>query len=612
MFRAFIKQNRIFFIAVILFWMKVYIAQRFFFQVPAENVLQEILLLINPISSSLLLFSIAFLFPLQRRYPILLTINLISSIVVYANVVYNRFFSDFITLPTLFQTSNMGDLGSSIYTLVHPIDIVLFFDLFVLMHLLKKVKDEPVSAPKIQVAKLHAFALALLALNLILSEIEHPQLLSKSFDRSMVVQNIGILNYHVYDLIVQTKVSAKQTLAKDDGISDIESYIKRFHVQPNPEFTGIAAGKNVFIISLESMQSFVIHEKVNGEEITPFLNELIQDSYYFTNIYHQTGQGKTSDAEFLIDNSLYPLPRGAVFFTNADNHYNGLPKIIGEKGYYSAVFHSNDKTFWNREKMYASLGYDRFYSSEDFEIDEQNVIGWGLNDKEMFLQSIGYLKKLPQPFYAKFITLTNHFPYSLNENDHITKRNLSSETLERYLKTVRYMDDALRVFFKQVKEAGLYENSIFILYGDHYGISEYHYDSLGKFLDEEITLYESVQLQRVPLIIHIPGHEGKMIDTIGGQIDLKPTILNLLGIENENDIMFGADLFAENRNDLVILRDGSFISDEYVYTKQKCYRRANGDEIDLTNCEPFFERVQFELDASDQIIYGDLLRFYKN
>ena len=290
MLREFVSQNRLFFIAVGLFWIKVYIVQRFFFQVPAENVFQEFLLLFNPISSSLFLFSICFLFPPQRRNSILLTISLISSIVVYANVVYNRFFSDFITLPTLFQTNNMGDLGSSIYTLVHPIDILLFFDLFLFMFVLKKVKTSSDSIAKKQIVKLHALALALLAINLILSEVDHPQLLTKSFDRSMVVQNIGILNYHVYDLIVQTKVSAKQTFAKTDSLSDIQSMLNRSHVKPNSEFTGIAAGKNVFVISLESMQSFVIHEKVNGEEITPFLNQLSKESYYFTNVYHQTGR----------------------------------------------------------------------------------------------------------------------------------------------------------------------------------------------------------------------------------------------------------------------------------------------------------------------------------
>ncbi len=72
---------------------------------------------------------------------------------------------------------------------------------------------------------------------------------------------------------------------------------------------------------MESTQSFVINKKINGKEITPFLNEFIKDSFYFDNFYHQTGQGKTSDAEFIVENSLYPLDIGSVFFTHATNEY---------------------------------------------------------------------------------------------------------------------------------------------------------------------------------------------------------------------------------------------------------------------------------------------------
>lgn len=608
----FIKKYRLFFFAVGLFWLKVYIIQRFFFNVPTENLLQELLLLINPLSSAIVLFSISLLFPFKKHHAILLIASLVGSIIVYANLVYNRFFSDFITLPTLFQTNNMGDLGESIFTLIQVTDIFLFLDVFVLFVLLRKVKPQTEAVTKRGIIRLYAMALALFAFNLGLSEIEHPQLLTKSFDRSMVVQNIGIFNYHFYDLMLQTRVNTEKTFAKSDEFYEVEEYVKSLQHKPNLQFTGKAKGKNVFIISLESMQSFVINNTVEGEEITPFLNQLIKESYYFPNVYHQTGQGKTSDAEFVVANSLYPLPRGAVFFTNPDNEYNGLPEIVGQHGYYSAVFHPNNDTFWNRDKMYQSLGYNRFFSMDDFEIKEEQTVGWGLKDIEMFSQSLDYLKELPQPFYSKFITLTNHFPYALHEEDEfIPKGSTSSETLNRYFTTVRYTDEALKQFFQQLKAAQLYENSIFILYGDHYGISEFHNDALGEYLGKEITLYDSVQLQRVPMIIHIPGQIGQTIETIGGQIDIKPTLLNLLGINNENDIMFGDDLFSSERPNFVAMRDGSFVSEDYVYTKQKCFNRLNGEELELVDCEPFIEEVQLQLDTSDRIVYGDLLRFYK-
>lgn len=561
-------------------------------------------------SSVLAVFAITLFFSGNRRNNALLIISAFGSAVLYANLIYNRFFNDFITIPTLFQTNNMGDLGDSIFTLIQPTDLLLFLDVFILFFLVRRANVPAGALTRQQIARVYASALTLFAINFVLSEVEHPQLLTKSFDRSMVIQNIGIFNYHFYDLILQTRVNAEKTLAKSDGYLEVESFVKKQRSGPNPNYTGIAKDKNVFVISLESMQSFVLNNDVDGHEITPFLNDLIKESYYFPNFFHQTGQGKTSDAEFLVANSLYPLPRGAVFFTNPKNEYNGMPSIMSEAGYYTTVFHPNHKNFWNRNEMYNSLGYDRFFSAEDFAISEEHTVGWGLKDIEMFTQSIPKLNQLPQPFYAKFITLTNHFPYALDEEDTlIPKGQTSSETLNRYFTTVRYTDEAIKLFFDKLKEVGLYEDSIFILYGDHYGISEYHNEALSEYFGKEITMYDSVQLQRVPMIIHIPGHEGKEINSIGGQIDLKPTILNLLELSKPRDIMFGSDLFSISRPEFVALRDGSFITEDYVYTKQRCFNRANGTELGLENCDPFIEQVQEHLDHSDRIIYGDLLRF---
>ncbi len=139
----------------------------------------------------------------------------------------------------------------------------------------------------------------------------------------------------------------------------------------------------------------LLTKKINGKEITPFLNRFITDSYYFDNFYHQTGQGKTSDAEFIVENSLYPLDRGSVFFTHATNEYTATPEQLKKYGYYSAVFHSNDKTFWNRDIMYPALGYDRYFHLNDYVGTEQMSVGWGLKDKEFFEQSISKLKSLP-------------------------------------------------------------------------------------------------------------------------------------------------------------------------------------------------------------------------
>src|SRR5699024_8757707 len=109
--------------------------------------------------------------------------------------------------------------------------------------------------------------------------------------------------------------------ASGNDLDKIKEYVKDHEIKPNQKMFGMAEKKNIILVSLESTQNFVIGRKVNGEEVTPFLNKLIKHSYYFDHFYHQTEQGKTSDAEFLIDNSLYPLPSGSVFVRYPENEY---------------------------------------------------------------------------------------------------------------------------------------------------------------------------------------------------------------------------------------------------------------------------------------------------
>ena len=108
----------------------------------------------------------------------------------------------------------------------------------------------------------------------------------------------------------------------------------------------------------------------------------------------------------------------------------------------------------------------------------------------------------------------------------------NSNTLNKYFQTVRYMDEALKLFFEDLKEKGLYDNSIIVMYGDHYGISENHNNAMAQYLEKEITPFESAKLQHVPLFVHIPNSGvGEEVTEVAGQIDIRPTILHLLGVE---------------------------------------------------------------------------------
>ncbi|WP_083991278.1 LTA synthase family protein [Alkalihalobacillus pseudalcaliphilus] len=610
---------RFFAFAVFFLWIKTYLVYKFGFGIPSDNPLQEFLLFINPLSSAIFILGISFFFNEKWRKRVLMILAVAATLVLYFNLLYYRFFTDYITIPVLFQTSNMGDLGSSVFGLIQWYDVFLFVDILLLMIFAKKQHTFELRPLKREPLLIMLVAVLLFVGNLTLAQAERPQLLTRSFDRDLIVKNIGIFNYHIYDGYIQSQTRAQRVFADSSDIIEVERHVKAKHEQPNPDLYGIAEGKNVIVISMESLQSFVINETVNedengenGQVITPFLNSLIDESIYFDNFYHQTGQGKTSDSEYLVANSMFGRDSGSVFFTHGGNVYDAMPGNVADNGYYASVMHANNKSFWNRDMVYQSFGYDKYFDIMSYDVHDENSVGWGLKDVDFFEQSIDLLKSQPEPYYTKFITLTNHFPFELDEEDKfIDEAEYPSRTLNRFFPTVRYMDHALEYFFDRLKEEGIYENSIFIMYGDHYGISSNHDRSMAMYLDkEEITPFDTVQLQRVPMYIHIPGFEGNKVNsTVSGQIDIKPTILHLLGIETEDMFHFGTDLNAPERDELVILRDGSFVTDDFLFTSGTCYDKETEQETELEYCEPYFARVNNDLGYSDKILFGDLLRY---
>src|SRR5690606_29643990 len=237
---------------------------------------------------------------------------------------------------------------------------------------------------------------------------------------------------------------------------------------------------------------------------------------------HQTAQGKTADAEFILENSLYGLPQGSAFTTKGMNTYQAAPAILGQQGYTSAVFHGNSGSFWNRNEIYKSFGFNHFFDSSYYQMNPEDLAEYGLMDKPFFEQSADLLETLPEPFYTKFITVTHHYPYRISDEDAtIAPHTTGDRSVDRYFQTARYADEALEQFFNDLKEKGLYDNSVIIMYGDHYGISANHNKAMRQVLEkEEITPFDNAALQRVPLFIRVPGMEGGVMHQYGGQIDL--------------------------------------------------------------------------------------------
>ncbi|MGX0577107.1 polyglycerol-phosphate lipoteichoic acid synthase LtaS [Staphylococcus epidermidis] len=610
-----------FLLTVFTITLKTYFSYYVDFSLGVKGLVQNLILLMNPYSLIALVLSVFLFFKGKKAFWFIFIGGFLLTFLLYANVVYFRFFSDFLTFSTLNQAGNVESMGGAVSASFKWYDFVYFIDTIIYLAILifkRKWLDNRAFSKKF-VPVVMATSVALFFLNLAFAETDRPELLTRTFDHKYLVKYLGPYNFTVYDGVKTIENNQQKALASEDDLTKVLNYTKQKRTEPNPEYYGAAKKKNIIKIHLESFQTFLINKKVNGKEVTPFLNKLSsgnQDFTYFPNFFHQTGQGKTSDSEFTMDNSLYGLPQGSAYSLKGDNTYQSLPAILDQKqGYTSNVMHGDYKTFWNRDQVYKHFGIDNFYDATYYDMSDDNIVNLGLKDKPFFKASADYQSKMKKPFYSHLITLTNHYPFTLDEEDaSIDKPNTGDSTVDGYIQTAHYLDQALEEYITDLKKKGLYDNSVIMIYGDHYGISENHNNAMEKLLGEKISPAKFTDLNRTGFWLKVPGKSGGVNKEYAGQMDVMPTLLHLVGIDSKNYLMFGSDMFSKQHNNVVPFRNGDFITEDYKYVNGKIY--SNKDNELLTEKPKDFDKnkkqVEKDLEMSDSVLNGDLFRFYKN
>ncbi|WP_057002377.1 LTA synthase family protein [Agrilactobacillus composti] len=633
-FKAFLKSRLGFFaLLVALIWMKSIFIYYTDFSLGLTDPYQHLIMWLNPIGTSAVLLSLA----LYIKKPLLSYISMfliyiLQLVILFANVIYYRQATDFLTINTITSSSKVAQgLGKSTLSLLAPQDILLWIDVIIILILLFR-KVIPIDTRRFGTR--NAFMVTLAAItfalfNLFLAETSRPQLLTRTFDRNYIVKYIGLENFMIYDAI--RTAQNNQVRASSDGSEMTAAYnfIQKQYAAPNPAYFGKAKGKNVIIIHLESFQQFIIDKKIDGQEVTPFLNSLYHDksTLAFSNFYHEVGQGRTSDAETMLETGLFGLPEGSVFTSlGSDNTFEAAPAILQQTaGYSSAVFHGNTGSFWNRKDVYRNLGYNYFFDASYYDTSKDNAIGYGLKDKLLFAESPKYLEHMQQPFYTKFITVTNHFPFSLSDTDSdFPKPDTGDDIVNNYFRTAHYLDQSLQEFFQYLKDSGLYDKTMVVIYGDHYGLSNTDNLSLAPLLGKnsaDWTSFDNAQLQRVPFMVHMPGLKGGINNTYGGEIDVLPTLMHLLGVNTKQYMFMGTDLLSNKHNSVVAFRNQDFVTPNYTVlggkgTNGTVYDNKTGtvsqdltaSQIKTINADQ--KNVNQRLTFSDNINNKNLLRFY--
>lgn len=612
-------------IVLITFWLKTYVIYLTKFNLGAVGAMQNFLLFINPLPTALLLLGIGLFFKGRKSYWIIIVIDLVLSTWLFANILYYREFSNFLSLSIIKTSGSTADnLGKSIVGITRVTDFLTFIDVLAIIALMiGKVIKYDLRPLKLKFnLLLEGLAVVLIGVNLMMAQKDRSGLLTRTFDNSYIVKYLGMNQYAVYDSFKTAQTSEQMAKANVSDLSSVKKYLKANYVKPNPEYTGVAKGKNVMVIHLESFQQFLIGYKWKGKEVTPNLNKIYRskNTLSFANFYNQVGQGKTSDAEMMLENSLYGLQSGSAMSSyGTSNTFESAPAILNQQGgYTTAVMHGGAGSFWNRNNAYKQFGYHYFMPLSYYENKPKYYIGYGLKDKIFFDQSIKYIERLPQPFYLKLITVTNHYPYDLDKkNQSIDPTDTGDETVDGYVQTAHYLDQAIGELMRWMKKTGLDKNTMLVLYGDHYGISGNHHKASAELLDQdEFTNFDNLKFQRVPLMFHMPGLKGGIKKTYGGEIDVLPTLLNLLGINDRKTIQFGHDLLSSKAPQIVAQRNGDFITPKYAKVGSTYYDTKTGEEIEdpdeklKAKLVAISNKVTTQLSLSDRVIAGNLLRFY--
>ena len=288
--------------------------------------------------------------------------------------------------------------------------------------------------------------------------------------------------------------------------------------------------RNVVLIHLESTSAQATTPYNSALETTPFLDELSENSLLAERAY--TTLPHSSKASVSINCGVYPH----LVTPTTEALPDGIPApclagLLKNQGYRTVFFQSSTKRFENFQGLVRNFGYEEYYPLEVMDeegLEKTNYFGYEedmmLKPSEDWLVAHG-----DEPFVAEYLTGTGHHDYQCTNTSHGTEDFAEDELINSYLNCMRLQDIFLKDLFDQYKRLGLYENTIFVIFGDHgEGFGEHG------LLGHNDTIYE--EGTNVPLLIHAPGYfgGGGRVEELSNHTDVLPTVLDMLGYEVEN------------------------------------------------------------------------------
>lgn len=345
------------------------------------------------------------------------------------------------------------------------------------------------------------------------------------------------------------------------------------------EYTGMFKDKNVIFFLAESLYPEAI-----TEELTPTLYKMLKEGFNFENYYTPLYPTSTADGEYMLDWSLIPIIGNSYNLKNSANNYNlyGYVNSFSNIGYKVSAYHDYTNTFYKREDYFKGQGYQEYgFCNTSLKITCKNMHA---SDLEMIEKSIdNYIDE--EHFFTYYVSVSGHGEYDYAGN-FIAQKNWDyvkdleyPQYVKGYLAGNIELDKALEYLMEKLEEKGKLQDTVFVISPDHW---PYYFKTRMEQL-EQLTgerIYDKFEVNRNSLIIYNSEMKEPInVSNVTENIDVLPTLLNLMGIEYDSRLTIGTDALAD-ANSMVILSDYSWITNKGRYDGEKFIQNNSEEEID--------------------------------
>ena len=562
--------------------------------------------------------------PNRGRTITTIVVDILLSIILFADNVYHTYSSSVLSVAQIMNLQYGEEIMDTLPMLIQAKEILYFLDILLIIVLLcakgLKIQKKAKTNWKMKLAKATVGIVSIvLFLKIDVDFIEKTK--EDPFNKDMQVKKSTIYGYHISDIenTINIKKQAKYT-TKETLLSDYEELKEEYDEQygkTNYDLQGMAKGKNVIILQLESIQNFVINKEINGKEITPNLNKFINENIEISNMFMQS-YSSTADSEFSTVTSLYPMENGMSYSRYYTNTYDDIFTMFDNEGYTTSYIHGNYGFFWNRENVYKTFGVENIELKDSFADTSENIMGY-LSDELLYTQAVEKLKSYDMPFVSYIVSASSHTSFSLDGLEDRSKVSIDVGKYKdtffgNYLEAVNYADYAFGILIDKLKEANLYDDTVILLFGDHNGMDMYNEEMLNFLQETDSGLTDTdIKLNyiRIACGMKIPGIENIKIEKPVSKLDIKPTFAYL--IDGDAGFSLGTNLFA--RKDFICLNNERIVTSRY-YFDEKWYRIKDGAEINLEELtqderellKDYYDNMRKELDISISISINNLLK----